>query len=100
MTKSVSPEARARYDQIFMQVVQSVQVEAQSTQPQQGGTLAAMFHKEQVAGALQGCATLIADWNAGRLEESTLKKTAGALRGLGLPESATRVENLVNIEAE
>lgn len=98
MTKTISPEHRQKYDQIFMQVVQSVQVEAQNTRPAREGSLAQMFHKNQVADALQGCAMLIAGWNAGKVDEAGIKKTAAALRGLGLNATATRVENLVNID--
>lgn len=98
MSKSISPEDRQKYDQIFMQVVQSVQVEAQATQPQAPGNLAQMFHKQQVAEALQGCAMLIAGWNQGRVDEPGVKRTATALRSLGLKEQAQRVENLVRID--
>ncbi|WP_027481155.1 hypothetical protein [Deinococcus pimensis] len=98
MSKLISPEDRQKYDQIFMQVVQSVQVEAQGTKPQAAGTLAQMFHREQVTEALQGCAMLIAGWNEGRVDEAGARRAATALRGLGLPEVAGRVENLVHID--
>lgn len=98
MTKSVSPQDRQKYDAVFMQVVQSVQAEAQTTTPAREGSLAQLFHQGQVADALQGCAMLIAGWNAGRVDEAGIKKAAAALRGLGLPEAAQRVENLVRID--
>ena len=98
MTKAVSPEDRQKYDQVFMQVVQSVQAEAQSTQPQGIGAVAQMFHKEQVGDALQGCAMLIAGWNDGKIDGAGINKAATALRGLGLSEVAARVENLVKID--
>lgn len=96
--KTVAPEDRQKYDPIFMQVVQSVQVEAQSTKPQGPGAIAQMFHKEQVGDALQGVAMLIAGWNAGRVDAAGIRKAATALRGLGLPAVAERVENLVRID--
>ncbi|AFZ66820.1 hypothetical protein [Deinococcus peraridilitoris] len=98
MSKTVSPEDRQKYDQVFMQVVQSVQVEAQNTRPQREGNLAQMFHKSQVTDALQGCAMLIAGWNQNTIDEAAVKKTTTALRGLGLPEIAERVEKLVHID--
>lgn len=98
MSKLISPEDRQKYDPIFMQVVQSVQVEAQNTKPQGGGAIAQMFHKEQMTEALQGCAMLIAGWNEGRVDEAGTKRAATALRGLGLHEAAERVENLVKID--
>lgn len=100
MLKKVSPENRQKYDQVFMQVVLGVQAGAQATHPAAPGSLAQLFHKEQVADALQGCAALIAGWNGGAVDEGAVKKTAGALRGLKLPDLAVRVENLVNIEGK
>jgi len=67
-SKPVAPEDRKRLDQIFMQVVMSVQQQAQASRPPQPGNLAAMFHREQVSEALQGCAMLIAGWNAGTID--------------------------------
>jgi len=98
MSKIISPEDRQKYDQIFMQVVQSVQAEAQETQPQAPGTLAQMFHREQLTEALQGCAMLIAGWNEGRVDDAGVKRAATALRGLGLRDLAERIENLVRID--
>lgn len=98
MSKTVSPEDRKKYDQVFMQVVQSVQVEAQGTKPAKDGNLAAMFHREQVSEALQGCAMLIAGWNRGVVDDTGVRRTATALRGLGLHNVAERVENLVRID--
>ena len=62
-----------------------------------GGTLAAMFHKETVSDALQGCAMLIAGWNQGRVDDAGLTRTTKALRALGLPDLAARVEKLRQI---
>ena len=98
MTRNVSPENRQKYDQVFMQIVLGVQAGAQATRPSAPGSLAQLFHKEQVADALQGCAALIAGWNGGAVDEAAVKKTAAALRGLGLPDLAGRVENLVDID--
>ncbi len=96
----ISPEDRARLDQIFMQVVLDVQAQAQRTQPAQASSLAAMFHKEQVSDVLQGCAMLIAGWNKNRVDGAGLSRTVKGLRALELPELAQRVENLQNIAAE
>ena len=93
----VSPDDRARLDQVFMQVVLDVQAQAQQTAPAQGGTLAAMFHKETVSDALQGCAMLIAGWNQGRVDDAGLTRTTKALRALDLPDLAARVEKLRQI---
>lgn len=93
----ISPEDRSRLDQIFMQVVLDAQAQVQQTQPAQGGTLAAMFHKESVAEALQGCAMLIAGWNQGRVDEAGVTRAAKALRGLELAELAERIEKLRGI---
>ena len=98
--KTLTPENRAKFDQVFMQVVMSVQAEAQQSQPQQSGSLAAMFHKEQLSEALQGCAMLIAGWNEGRIDEAGTVRAAKALRGLGRADLATRVEGLVHIDKE
>ncbi|WP_261663364.1 hypothetical protein [Deinococcus sp. Marseille-Q6407] len=94
---SVSPDDRARLDQIFMQVVLDVQAQAQQTQPPQAGNLAAMFHKEQVSEVLQGCAMLIAGWNQGRIDGAGLSRTVKGLKALELPELAGRTENLQHI---
>lgn len=96
--KQVSPDDRARLDQVFMQVVLDVQAQVQQTRPEQPGTLAAMFHKEQVGDALQGCAMLIAGWNENRVDEAGLTRSAKALRGLGLEELAGRMERLRQID--
>ncbi len=94
---AVSQDERARLDQIFMQVVMDVQAQAQQSRPVQSGNLAAMFHKEQLSEALQGCAMLIAGWNQGRIDAAGLKRATAALRGLERPDLATRLEGLVNI---
>ncbi|MDO4263303.1 MAG: hypothetical protein Q4C67_03820 [Deinococcus sp.] len=93
----ISPDDRARLDQIFMQVVLDVQAQVQQTQPAQAGNLAAMFHKEQVSEVLQGCAMLIAGWNGGRIDGAGLGRTAKGLRALERPELAGRVEKLRDI---
>ena len=98
MNKQVSPDDRAKYDEIFMQVILGTQAEAQTTQPQAPGNLAAMFHKEQVATALQQCAVLIAAWNKGEIDVKAASKCAAALKGLGLKAAAERIENLVKID--
>lgn len=95
--KPISPEDRARLDQVFMQVVLDVQAQVQQTRPQQPGNLAAMFHKESVAEALQGCAMLIAGWNRNRVDAAGVQRSAKALRGLGLGDLAERVEKLRQI---
>ncbi|GEM49017.1 hypothetical protein DC3_46520 [Deinococcus cellulosilyticus NBRC 106333 = KACC 11606] len=100
MSKQVSPEMRAKYDEIFMQVMLGTQAEAQTTQPQAPGNLAAMFHKQQVADALQQCAVLIAAWNQGEIDTKAISKCAAALKGLGLSAAAERIENLVKIDEE
>ncbi|MFC4452465.1 hypothetical protein [Deinococcus sonorensis] len=96
--KQISPEDRQKYDQIFMQVVMGVQQEVQQSQPVRPGNLAAMFHKEQVSEALQGCAMLIAGWNEGRIDEAGVTRAARALRGLDQPDLAGRVEGLTRID--
>ncbi|NTX99754.1 hypothetical protein [Deinococcus sp. JMULE3] len=93
----IHPDDRARLDQVFMQVVLDVQAQAQQTAPAQSGNLAAMFHKETVTDALQGCAMLIAGWNQGRVDDAGLTRTAKALRALDLPDLAARVEKLRQI---
>lgn len=93
----ISPDDRARLDQVFMQVVLDVQAQVQQTKPAQAGNLAAMFHKETVSDALQGCAMLIAGWNQGRVDEPGLTRAAKALRALELSELAGRVEKLREI---
>ncbi|MBB6098914.1 hypothetical protein HNR42_002349 [Deinobacterium chartae] len=98
MTKPVSPEDRQKYDQVFMQVISSVQAEAQATRPQGSGAIAQMFHKEQVSTALQAAAALIAGWNAGQIDTRAIARGAGALRGLGLEDAAARLENLIRID--
>ncbi|PTA69147.1 hypothetical protein [Deinococcus arcticus] len=93
----IAPDDRARLDQVFMQVVLDVQAQAQQTAPAQSGNLAAMFHKETVSDALQGCAMLIAGWNQGRVDEAGLTRTTKALRALQLNDLAARVEKLRQI---
>ena len=83
-----------------MQVVMSVQQQAQASRPPQPGNLAAMFHREQVTEALQGCAMLIAGWNAGRVDAAGVSRTSRALKALGEAEWAGRVEGLVNIDED
>lgn len=94
---TLAPDDRARLDQVFMQVVLDVQAQAQQTQPERPGNLAAMFHKEQVGEALQGCAMLIAGWNENRVDGAGVQRSARALRGLGLNDLAERVERLRQI---
>lgn len=94
---TLSADDRARLDQVFMQVVLDVQGQVQQTQPQREGTLAAMFHKEQMGDALQGCAMLIAGWNENRVDGAGVDRAARALRGLELEELAERVERLRGI---
>ncbi|AWN22044.1 hypothetical protein DKM44_01325 [Deinococcus irradiatisoli] len=96
--KIVAPADRTRLDQVFMQVLLDVQAQAQQSRPPQAGNLAAMFHKEEVSEALQGCAMLIAGWNQNRIDEAGSKRAARALRALELPELAGRIENLVKID--
>ncbi len=81
-----------------MQVLLDVQAQAQRSQPPQAGNLAAMFHKEQVSEALQGCAMLIAGWNQGRIDDAGSKRAVRALRALGLPELAERLTQLERID--
>jgi hypothetical protein len=94
----ISPEARQQHDQVFMTVVMGVQQEVQASAPGQPGNLAAMFHREQVTEALQGCAMLIAGWNEGRIDGAGQSRAARALRGLNLPELASHIEGLSRIE--
>ncbi|GHF39670.1 hypothetical protein HNQ07_001712 [Deinococcus metalli] len=96
--KAISPDDRARLDQVFMQVVLDVQAQLQQTKPVQAGTLAAMFHKETVSDGLQGCAMLIAGWNQGRVDDAGMARATKALRALELPELAGRVEKLRGID--
>lgn len=95
--RNIAPDDRARLDQVFMQVVLDVQAQVQQTRPQQPGSLAAMFHKEQVGDALQGCAMLIAGWNENRVDGAGVQRSAKALRGLSLGDLAERVEKLRQI---
>ena len=94
---SISADDRARLDQVFMQVVLDVQAQVQQQKPAQSGNLAAMFHKETVTEALQGCAMLIAGWNQGQVDAAGVSRAAKALRALELPELAERVEKLRGI---
>lgn len=94
---SVSADDRARLDQVFMQVVLDVQAQVQQQKPAQGGNLAAMFHRETVTEALQGCAMLIAGWNQGQVDTAGVSRAAKALRALELPDLAERVEKLRGI---
>jgi hypothetical protein len=98
--KQINQEDRKKYDQVFMQVVMSVQQQAQASRPPQAGNLAAMFHKEQVTEALQGCAMLIAGWNVGLIDAAGVSRTSRALKALGEAEWAGRVEGLVNIDED
>ncbi len=98
--RPVSPAARQKYDQVFMQVVMGVQQEVQASRPVQGGVLAAMFHKEQLQEALQGCAMLIAGWNGGVLDAAGTLRAARALRGLGRSDLAERIEGLERIDQD
>ncbi|BDP40454.1 hypothetical protein DAETH_04230 [Deinococcus aetherius] len=94
----ISQGDRARLDQVFMQVVLDVQAQVQQTQPERPGNLAAMFHKETVSDALQGCAMLIAGWNENRVDEAGVTRAAKALRSLELEDLAERVERLRGID--
>ncbi|MEF2280227.1 hypothetical protein V3W47_18185 [Deinococcus sp. YIM 134068] len=96
--KLIAPDDRVRLDQVFMQVVLDVQAQVQQTQPGQPGNLAAMFHKETVTDALQGCAMLIAGWNENRVDEAGVNRAAKSLRSLELGELADRVERLRGID--
>ena len=96
--KTISPDDRARLDQVFMQVVLDVQNQVQQIKPAQTGNLAAMFHKETVSEALQGCAMLIAGWNAGRVDDAGVSRAAKALRALERGNLAERVEKLRQID--
>jgi|GEM_PF-1364706 len=98
--KQIAQGDRQKYDQVFMQVVMSVQQQTQASRAPQSGNLAAMFHKEQVTEALQGCAMLIAGWNAGVIDATGVSRTSRALKALGEPEWAGRVEGLVNIDED
>jgi len=93
----LSQDDRARLDQVFMQVVLDVQAQVQQTQPERPGNLAAMFHRETVTDALQGCAMLIAGWNENRVDGAGVQRAAKALRSLGMGELAERVERLCQI---
>ncbi|CAM3316503.1 hypothetical protein DEDE109153_11105 [Deinococcus deserti] len=96
--KTISADDRARLDQIFMQVILDAQAQVQATKPAQSGNLAAMFHRESVTDALQGCAMLIAGWNEGRVDEAGLTRAAKALRALEMGDLATRLERLRQID--
>ena len=96
--KAIDPDTRARLDPVFMQVMLDVQAQAQQSQPPQAGKLAAMFHKEQVTEALQGCAMLIAGWNDNRIDEAGSRRAVKALRALELPELAERIGKLEQID--
>jgi len=97
--KAVAPEDRTRLDQVFMQVMLDTQAQVQQSRPVQAGNLAAMFHKEQVSEALQGCAMLIAGWNQNRIDEAGTLRALRALRALELPELAGRIEKLADIDS-
>lgn len=96
--KTIAPDDRARLDQVFMQVVLDVQAQVQQTRPAQAGNLAAMFHKETVTEALQGCAMLIAGWNQNVVDDAGVARAAKALRALELSDLAGRVEKLRQID--
>jgi hypothetical protein len=96
--KTIAPDDRARLDQVFMQVVLDVQAQVQQTQPAQPGNLAAMFHKETVTEALQGCAMLIAGWNQNVVDDAGVVRATKALRALELGDLASRVEKLRQID--
>lgn len=96
--KPIAPDDRSRLDQVFMQVVLDVQAQVQQTAPAQPGNLAAMFHRETVSDALQGCAMLIAGWNQGRVDGAGVARSAKALRALNLSPLAERVEKLRSID--
>lgn len=94
---AISADDRARLDPVFMQVILDAQAQVQQTAPAQSGNLAAMFHRETVGDALQGCAMLIAGWNEGRIDGAGLGRAAKALRALDLGELAGRLEKLPGI---
>jgi hypothetical protein len=96
--KQIAPDDRARLDQVFMQVILDVQAQVQQTSPPAPGNLAAMFHKEQVTEALQGCAMLIAGWNENRIDGPGKSRSVRALKALELPELAGRIESLDRID--
>jgi len=98
MDKIVNPELRHKYDQIFMQVISSAQAEVQATQPRGAGSIAVMFHREQVSSALQNLASLIAGWNDGKIVSSTADKCSSTLRALGLEGAAERIAALHKID--
>ncbi len=95
--KAISANDRARLDQVFIQVVLDTQAQIQQTKPVGASNLAAMFHRETVTDALQGCAMLIAGWNQGRIDEAGMSRTTKSLRSLELSELASRVEKLRDI---
>lgn len=97
--KFISAADRARLDQVFMQVVLDVQAQVQQARPAQAGNLAAIFHRETVSDALQGCAMLIAGWNQGRVDSAGLNRAAKALRALEFSSLAERLEKLRDIDA-
>lgn len=99
MDINLSAEQRSKLDQIFMQVVLDAQAQIQQTNPTQSGSLAAMFHRETVSDGLQGCAMLIAGWNAGKIDAAGLNRSLKAVRALGLEELAGRLERLPQIAA-
>lgn len=96
-TRPIDPKQRAKLDQIFMSVVMDTQAHVKQSQPTTSGNLAAMFHRENMSDALQGCAMLIAGWNKGEIDLVGLERTNKALRALELPELAERVAKLEHI---
>ncbi len=96
--QTLSSEDRKKYDQIFMQVISSVQADVQQTQPLGPSPIAVMFHREQVSDVLQQMAVLIAAWNHDQIDLKALHKSAGILRALSLEGTATRIEALPKID--
>ena len=98
MEKIIVPELRHKYDQIFMQVISSAQADVQATGPQSAGSIAQMFHREQVSSVLQNLATLIAGWNEGKINLNVAEKCSSTLRALGLEATADRINALHKID--
>lgn len=97
---TIDKNERAKLDQVFMSVVLDAQAQVQQTKPDSTSNLAAMFHKESVADALQGCAMLIAGWNRGEIDLLGLDRTLKSLKALGLHDLAERVSRLQNLSQD
>lgn len=97
---TIDKNERAKLDQVFMSVVLDAQAQVQQTKPDSTSNLAAMFHRESVADALQGCAMLIAGWNRGEIDLLGLDRTLKSLKALGLHDLAERVSRLQNLSQD